>query len=137
MHDITGHRSGVHSMVCSHERKKVIRVNTTHHQMCLPGKGSYIVGWVPNRKSMYYIGHDDERVNYPGPEVEAIIFPKAMAFAVQYHPEMMSPGSDGWKYYHDAVQDLLELTVEEFVEKYRGIEHVSTESEQVNLGSKT
>jgi putative glutamine amidotransferase len=127
MHDITGHAGRSHNMVWSLDTKKTIVVNSLHHQMCVPGKGSYIVGWSPERISMYYMGKNDEKVNYPGPEVEAIIFPAVKAFAVQYHPEMMAPNSDGWRYYHDAVKDLLELTIEEFVNKYRGTKNVQTE----------
>lgn len=136
MHDVTGHTGHPHGMIWAKDGgKKVITVNTLHHQMCLPGKGSYIIGWTPEKISRHYIGNGDNRVNYLGVEVEAIVFPKVKAFAVQYHPEMMAPGSDGWRYYHDGVQDLLELTIEEFVEKYRGVKHVHGEPKQ--LDSKT
>ncbi len=122
MHHITLHAGGrYHEIVCASDTKKVIRVNSLHHQMCLPSKGNYVVGWTPERLSTTYIGRNDEETKYPGPEVEAIIFPSIKSFAVQYHPEMMAPGSDGWMYFHDAVKDLLEMSMDEFVKKYRGV----------------
>ena len=127
MHHVSKHAGGYHDMVCSMDTSTIIRVNSLHHQMCLPAKGNYIVGWTPKRISTEYFGIADKPVKYCGPEVEAIVFPEIKAFAVQYHPEMMTPGSEGWRYFHNAVEDLLKMSTKDFADKYRGIKNVLSE----------
>lgn len=121
IHHMEGHGGALHDMTLRDGR--IIRVNSTHHQMCLPGLKSILIGWSTKRLSDVYIGDMDEEVEYTGPETEAFIFPQIHGFAVQYHPETMNEETEGYQYYWEAVKDLLEMSMTDFIEKYRGKKH--------------
>lgn len=116
LHHITNH-SQYHTFAC-YKTKDTIVVSSTHHQMCIPGKGGYVVGWSPERRSHVYIGFADEVENYVGVEVEAILYPATLCFGVQYHPEFMSKSSAGYLWYWQAVKDFLQLPIDEFTKLY-------------------
>ena len=116
MHHITNH-GNYHGMICGDTGDRVL-VSSTHHQMSMPSEDGFVVGWSNERRSTVYIGDGDEKVTYEGPEVEAICYPQNGIFAVQYHPEYMEVDTAGYQWYHRAVDDLLEMNTEDFVNKY-------------------
>ena len=118
MHHIENHALGGTHTMATKDSKKIINVTSTHHQMIIPNKNGHIIAWsFPNRSNVY-LGDKDEPIDYDGPEVEGIYYPKFKVFAVQYHPEAMYKDSDGYIWYNTGVKDLLEMTNEEFTEKY-------------------
>lgn len=104
--------------VMENYRGERITVTSTHHQMCIPTKEGFVVGWSEEKRSSRYFGDKDELFDYVGPEVEAIYYPKNKIFAVQYHPEYMPEDSDGYKWFKQGVVDLLSLQEEAFKHKY-------------------
>lgn len=116
VHHLDCHGGVTHPML-THEGE-VIRVNSLHHQMILPKKSAIITGVVPHRLSYEYIGADDEFFKYSGNEIEAAIFPEIRSFGVQYHPEIMPPHADGYKYYYDMVKFALSNPWDRFIAEY-------------------
>ena len=125
LHHITGH-GGDHTFGC-HLTEDVIVVTSTHHQMCIPGKGGHVVGWSAQRRSRLYLGWADEAEDYTGPEVEAILYPDTLCFGVQYHPEFMDKRSDGYLWYWQAVKEFLTLSIEEFTKLYTEVSNARIE----------
>jgi GMP synthase-like glutamine amidotransferase len=120
MHHITGHAMWeTHELKC-HVLDKNIRVNSLHHQMIIPPPNGYIIAWCPTPKSNIYLGDRDLPVRWPGPEVEGIYIPETKVCAVQWHPEMMSVDSDGFKLYEQMMADFLDMPEEEFSKVYTG-----------------
>ncbi len=116
MHDLKGHGGTQHGMKIAHG--KVLTVNSLHHQMILPQKNAIVIGITDGRLSKYYVGADDDFVDYHGDEIEAAIFPEIKGFGVQYHPEIMPRSSEGYKYYHDMVKASLSTPWPEFLKRY-------------------
>jgi gamma-glutamyl-gamma-aminobutyrate hydrolase PuuD len=114
MHDIQGHLGG-HIMESNLGH---IMVNSIHHQMMLPGKGSFVAGVSSSRLSKTYYGDKDEQVMYSGPEVEAIICANTNSCGVQYHPEMMKATADGVLFFIEMMNDLLSQPIKNVVKKY-------------------
>ena len=83
---VNNHTGGGHEMVTDDGEQ--LQVNSAHHQMCdvTNIEGAKIVGWTPKKLSDVYIGG-----SAPEKEPEAVYFQKHNAFAVQWHPEWMSP----------------------------------------------
>lgn len=108
-----------HDFECQKD-DEIRRINTMHHQMAIPPKDGIIVGWSKTRQSERYIGDKDEEMNWPGPEVEAAIYPEIGACGVQWHPEMMMATSDGYNFFYEMVGALLQLDMEDFVNLYTG-----------------
>ena len=108
MHHISGHGGGTHDMLVRAGRK-VIHVNSLHHQMVIPSDNSVVIGVSARKLSNVYISDGDAEIDYYGQEVEAAIFPKLRAFGVQYHPEMMEKASDGYVFFHQMVINALTL----------------------------
>jgi len=118
LHHITNHGlMGKHTMSVNTTHKP-IEVTSTHHQMSIVGDEGYIIGWSTEKRSVVYIGRMDEEEDYKGKETEAIYYPNTKVFAVQYHPEYMDKESEGYKWFYNGVKDLLELSEEEFKNKY-------------------
>ena len=118
MHDIDGHGHGGHLMY-TYKDDAPIRVNSMHHQMCLPGPGTYVIGW--SDKSIVkngYIGNYEKLVEWDGPNTEAILVPKIKAAAVQYHPEWLNVSNIGYVWYYKLIRNLLSLPMDEMIEKY-------------------
>lgn len=108
-----------HNFECQKD-DKIRRINTMHHQMAIPPKDGIIIGWSSTKLSEKYVGDKDEEVNWPGPEVEAAIYPEIGACGVQWHPEMMLEGSDGYQFFHNMVRAVIQLDMEDFVNLYTG-----------------
>ncbi len=119
IHHLDGHEGFYHDFECQKD-DRIRRVNTLHHQMVIPPSDGIIVGWNSEKLSERYIGNKDEVVNWPGPEVEAAIYPEINACGVQWHPEMMLEGSDGYQFFYNMVRAILHLTTEDFVNLYTG-----------------
>jgi gamma-glutamyl-gamma-aminobutyrate hydrolase PuuD len=118
MHHIAKHGSlGGHTFESS-KNNKIIKVNSLHHQMIVPSEDGLVIGWSKDKLSDIYVWDEDKLVNWSGPEVEAILYPKTLCCGVQYHPEMLSPHSGGYKFYHDLVKDFLVMDIEKFTDKY-------------------
>ena len=116
MHHIENHNIS-HTMTCGSDEKP-FKVTSSHHQMCVPSPEGIVLGWSTESRSSIYLGDEDKQEDYQGKEVEAICYPKNSIFAVQYHPEWMSEESEAYLWYHEAVQDLLSMRIDEFVRKY-------------------
>lgn len=125
IHHVTSHGGTNHGMATANG--DIVRVNSLHHQMVLPPEDAVLIGWSEDRRSDIYIGDGDERIVGPDREAEAVVFPKIGAAGVQYHPEMMSPDSDGYKWYKDLVSCLLSAeTMDSVIEQYTGKKKWST-----------
>jgi gamma-glutamyl-gamma-aminobutyrate hydrolase PuuD len=116
MHHLEGHAGSVHMMDTASGEE--IMVNSLHHQMCLPGPDAKVLGWASEPLSQLYIGSHDEIVDYHGPEIEALFYPKSGCAGVQYHPEMMRSNSEGALWYVKMVDDLLTLSTKKFESIY-------------------
>ncbi len=126
IHHLSNHL-GYHEMATN--SGKSIHVNSTHHQMSIPSKNGFILGWSEEKLSKLYYGDKDLVFDYDGPEVEAIYYPDNKIFAVQYHPEVLEFNSEGYLWYKEGVLDLLNLTEQEFKAKYlQNIEQTSVVS---------
>jgi len=119
VHHLDGHEGANHYMECQRD-EKVIKVNSLHHQMVIPPKDAYVVGWCPVKLSRTYYGDKDELMSWSGPEIEAVVYPEIRAFGVQYHPEMMDRVTDGFKFFFDMLYDIMYKSLDHFVEIYTG-----------------
>ncbi len=118
LHHLDGHsRMTTHSFKCSNTNNN-IQVNSLHHQMCIPPKDGYIVGWCGTRESDRYIGDGDKEVVWTGPEVEALAMPYKQCVGVQYHPEMMSKTTAGYKWFYFFIHDFLFTSRKSFMSIY-------------------
>ncbi len=117
VHHLDGHAGIYHGFEC---RKDNLfrRINSIHHQMVIPSKDSLIVGWSNEKLSERYYGNGDKKINWKDPEVEALLMPKILSCGVQWHPEMMLKYSGGYRFFYEMVEDLLEMSTEDLVEKY-------------------
>ena len=97
---------------------ELIRVTSTHHQMCIPAKHGFITAWSALRRSKVYYGDKDQLVNYEGREVEGIYYPEENILAVQYHPEYMDKDSRGFLWYRETIFNFLDMSTEEFQARY-------------------
>lgn len=124
MHHISSHAGGVHEMLIRAGRKS-ISVNSLHHQMVIPHDDAEIIGIATKRLSNVYVSVSDAEIEYNGQEVEAAIFPKTRSFGVQYHPEMMSKGSEGYQFFHKMVDNAFACDWDLFVKAYtEGLDNV-------------
>jgi len=118
IHHLDHHGIGGTHTIMANTSNEEFAVTSTHHQMSMPGKKGYVIGWSSPKRATVYVGDEDKVFDYTGPEVEAIYYPDHKVFAVQYHPEYMAEGSEGYKWYKQGVKDLLELSIEDFTKKY-------------------
>ena len=86
---------------------RVIEMSSTHHQMCSPPPDALVVGWSDQRLSGVYIGSGDEALSPPEKEVEVVYYPNIRAIGMQYHPEIMEPGSPGCQFAAELVNTYL------------------------------
>jgi putative glutamine amidotransferase len=134
MHHVSHHRLGGTHTMKAHNLEEAFNVTSTHHQMCIPGDKGFIVGWSEERRSNVYIGDKDVHVEYDGPEVEAVYYPASKVFAVQYHPEYMDKNSVGYAWYKQGVADLLEMSKEDFANKYLNEDYSHEQSKAEHVG---
>lgn len=119
MHHISGHGGTTH-LFGNYGSKTNITVNSFHHQMVVPNINSWLIGWSVDKLSKEYYGKDDVLEKWRGAEVEAAIFPKIGACGVQYHPEWMPSKSDGFMFFYNMANRLLEWPMDKFVQFYTG-----------------
>lgn len=109
LHDIMGHTetTSYHTM---ETYKGTYRVNSLHHQACIPTAKSYVIGWTPQNDHIRVYGNYDRNLRYwSGPIVEAMIFPDIYAYGVQYHPEMMNNTELAVQWFVELATDFKEL----------------------------
>ena len=115
-HHVSNHAGSVHTIQIANG--EILEVNSLHHQMCILGLNTILVGWAHPSISEIYYGNRDEQINFNGKEPEVIIAPNLNACGVQYHPEMMDEKSCGYKFFHKFIEDFLKTSINEFVEGY-------------------
>jgi gamma-glutamyl-gamma-aminobutyrate hydrolase PuuD len=121
MHHINGHTMSNHFFTSNKVGfKGPIMINSMHHQMIIPPNDGYIIGWCPTKLSTEYIGYNDEKTYWPGPEVEAVYIPRTKCIGVQYHPEIMDESSEGFRFFRNMVRDFLIMEEPEFIMAYTG-----------------
>ena len=64
-----------------------IKVNSLHHQMCVPSEAGYILAASATQRSQRYILGNKKQKFISPVEVESLYFPEINAFGVQWHPE--------------------------------------------------
>jgi GMP synthase-like glutamine amidotransferase len=74
--------------------------------MQLPPKDAEVIAWASPRLSTRYLGEDGEHLT-PEYEYEVVYYPNIRALGAQYHPEIMNPSSDGWKYFQELIEEYL------------------------------
>lgn len=103
--DITNH---TYSHIMKTYDGREIRVNSTHHQMMLPGPNAHLLGTANHPCKGYINGaHHDLSFTY-----EVIAYPDTKSLCIQYHPEWLPEDSE-------AV-----LFAKEMAEKYLGLNDV-------------
>jgi len=118
-HNVYKHSGGRHAMELPDG--DVIEVNSLHHQMVIPPKDGILAGWSPEALSPTYHGNRDAIVEGPELEPESLILPSIQSAGVQYHPEMMSSSSAGWKYFNDMAKALIVTKdFSDFISKFMG-----------------
>jgi len=84
-----------------------IKINSLHHQMCVPPDDGYILAVSAVKRSQRYIY--DGRKNFDNPvEVESMYYPNINAFGVQWHPEAYGCHQSGIDFWEFHVKALLE-----------------------------
>lgn len=123
IHHVLGHSGSKHNVTISSGIKSVsnFRVNSLHHQMCIPQKRAHIVAWSTERRSERYIGDGDEEMDWIGPEVEGIYHSFSGVVGVQWHPEAMEATSEGRVFYVEMVKDLVVMIPIAFERKYLSV----------------
>lgn len=121
VHDLSLHGSGEHE-VMTRDRSEPFTTNSYHHQMCIPQKDAHILAWSNARLSKYYIGDNDELIDYKGPEVEAIYIPCKLSIGVQWHPEV-SIGRDSRSktWFKFLIKDFISKSPFDFKRLYFGV----------------
>ena len=115
-HHVSNHAGSIHNVQVANG--EVLEVNSLHHQMCILGPNTVLVGWAePNISEVYY-GNEDEQVGFGGKEAEIIIVPNQNACGVQYHPEIMNKKSCGYKFFYKFIEDFLKTDIDKFVKDY-------------------
>jgi|AntAceMinimDraft_10_1070366.scaffolds.fasta_scaffold83606_3 gamma-glutamyl-gamma-aminobutyrate hydrolase PuuD len=118
-HDVGNHAGVLHDMILPNN--DILQINSLHHQMVIPPDDGLIAGWTPKALSKEYYGDSDLIVKGPYLEPEAFIYPSIQSAGVQYHPEMMSPRSEGWKYFYDMAKALIETdNFSDVISKFMG-----------------
>jgi gamma-glutamyl-gamma-aminobutyrate hydrolase PuuD len=124
IHHLDKHAGGFHEMEV--QKDNILRqVNTLHHQMVIPPKDAFIIGWSKDKLSKVYYGNEDKEIKWRGPEVEAVIYPNITACGVQYHPEMMPKRSAGYEFFYEMVYNMLVTDMKTFVKIYTGKQEMS------------
>ena len=129
LHDIGNHAGVGHEMTTIKGNR--VKVNSSHHQMSVVGKGGTVFGWSTEKRSNRYIGWGDEPEDAPEKETEALYYPATRCVGVQYHPEWLPKDSDGYLYYHRLILDFLRMTEEQFTERYISVDRKLLEASGV------
>lgn len=103
--DITNH--GYSHMMKTFDGRE-IRVNSTHHQMMLPGPKAEVLGTAHHpSKGLFNGSHHDLSFTY-----EVLAYPETKTLCIQYHPEWLDKDTD-------AV-----IFAKEMAKKYLGLDNV-------------
>jgi gamma-glutamyl-gamma-aminobutyrate hydrolase PuuD len=92
---------------------KSFHVSSTHHQCAIPSPDSVLMAWSSPRLSERYFSYNDEPIEHGSElfnsviEVEALYWRKTKCFAVQWHPEILSPSSMGSSWFREKVEELI------------------------------
>ena len=119
IHHLAGHEGGLMHLIETVTGIET-HVNSLHHQAVLLPDEARVFAWSKNRLAGAYYGNRDAEFDYKGLEIEAAIYPKQRAFGVQWHPEYMSKGFEGFDLFRRMVIDIMDLPMDKFVEKYTG-----------------
>ena len=117
IHDVNNHGHSAGHLMYTNRFPEPIKVNTLHHQMSVLGKGGLLIGWAEG-VSGRYLGWADKPEEWVGGETEAFIYPEHNVCGVQYHPEMMPPNTDGFKFYHRLIEEFLDLSMDDLIKLY-------------------
>lgn len=102
---VTNH---THSHIIKTDDGRKIAVSSTHHQMQLPPEWAVPVAWAEPKLSTCYQGPTG--VEYkPEYEYDVVWYPKTNSLGMQYHPEFMSPTSEGFLYSQELVERFFHL----------------------------
>jgi GMP synthase-like glutamine amidotransferase len=93
---------------CSHDIRtddgRLIRVNSTHHQMQLPPADAVPLAWAEPRRSNVYENSSEHDLLEPEFEYDCVWYPKINAVGMQYHPEALEKNSEGFNYAYELFQ---------------------------------
>ena len=99
---ITGHQQ---SHFIENSEGETCYVTSSHHQMMLPPEDAKAFAWASPKLSDCYEGANGslsvER------EYEGVYFPNTKSLGVQWHPEWMTSGADGFEYTMTLIAKLL------------------------------
>jgi len=102
--DIRGH-GRFHTIRTNDDR--IIRCNSSHHQMQLPPKNAIPLAWAEPRLSAgYYRDGDDEHIDVDR-EYEVVYYPNIHSLSCQFHPEWLDKDSEAVKYIQEVVNTYL------------------------------
>lgn len=91
---------GYHTIRTNDDR--LLRVNSTHHQMQNPPKNAVVLAWAEPKRSHEYYWDTPEK------EFECVAYPNINAVGMQYHPEAMDEKSEGFQYCLELTRKLLD-----------------------------
>ena len=98
-----------HGIWSTHPAKSIIgdvTVNSTHHQMMLPGDTKHVLlAWAEGLSDTHQDG--DQKEVKVDKEVEAVFFPEVNHLCIQWHPENMPEVTSGNQLFHHLVQKYL------------------------------
>jgi gamma-glutamyl-gamma-aminobutyrate hydrolase PuuD len=106
IHHASNHGGSVHDVTTVYGEN--FEVNSLHHQIVVPTEeNSDVIAWSKNKISSYYYGDMDEKIEDPDKEVEAAVFKKINSIGVQWHPEFLRRGSEGYNWFLEFVDSFL------------------------------
>ena len=85
---VTNHDNAPHKMIDLFSKKELL-VTSVHHQMMIPGVGSYLLGIAENITKEYH--SPDEKRPIPECDPEVVWYPKTKSLCYQPHPEYHLP----------------------------------------------
>lgn len=95
-----------------------MKVNSLHHQMCVPPDDAFILAAsATQRSNRYVLGHRKQKFT-PPVEVESAYFPNINAFGVQWHPEGYGCPKDSVDFWEHHVELLLNNSIEDVPRLY-------------------
>lgn len=90
--------------------KQIINVNSTHHQMMMPSKRAHVLATAI--EPTYGLNDPDDIHLTTVPEVyEVLYYPETKSMCIQYHPEGMSPHSEGVRWIKEEINKRMGIDV--------------------------
>lgn len=120
VHHLTSHRNTSHYVRAYYNNNMEFNVLSDHHQMMLPPKDGHVILWTVKPIARAFVGDNDKIIkdNKPEIDVEGVVMPSILSCGVQYHPELMSKTSEGFKFFSVMVQNLINNSMAEFLNIY-------------------